>query len=275
MTTPPWMSLCGFGIIHDYPANSVGLFLIFLLSSAATIRILLEHRMECLVSFIPRKFYLFAKSINYFYTLTQFLVIFSYIYSYQDFRNQMDLKIRIDKENGPLPNFIFCENCLVFNLDSSKSIIFALTATFSAVIAAISIILMALASYHALSSNTTMFSKSTMIIQKSFLRSLFIQLGVHIIFLVSPIIFFFSAFLLKLSMEKWQIVIHFLTLCFFQHGSFSTIAMLSTNKQLKRNLNQIIRKISQRSKLTSKNESMANTASFVFQQMNRRNTRTS
>ncbi|CAI5450720.1 unnamed protein product [Caenorhabditis angaria] len=231
--------------------------------------------MECLVSLIPRKVYLISKSLNYFYTLTQFLVFFSYIYSYQDFRNQMDLKIRIDKNNGPLPNFIFCENCLVFNLDSSKSIIFALTATFSTLIAAIAIVLMALASYHALSSNTTMFSKSTMIIQKSFLQSLFIQLSVHIIFLALPIILFFSAFLLKLSMENWQIFIHFLTICFFHHGSFSTIAMLSTNKQLRRNLSQIIRKIGQRSKLASKNESKVNTASFVFQQMNRKNTTTS
>ncbi|CAI5452545.1 unnamed protein product [Caenorhabditis angaria] len=255
MLTPPWMSLCGFGLMFNYPAMSVGFFLVFLLSNAQTIIVLLEYRMKSVASFIPQKTLKISKALNYFYSLTQLLVFFSFIYSYEDFEDQRDYKLKIDKTDGPLPNFIFCDNCIVFNLDSSKTILFAISATFSTAIAASAQNLMSFASSHAISSNSSIFSSRTLVVQKSFLRSLFIQLGVHVLFLATPLLIFFGAFLLRLSMEKWQIFMHFLTICFYQHGSFSTLAMLLTNKQLKRSLKLFIKKLQRKLKLNSKTES--------------------
>ncbi|CAI5452544.1 unnamed protein product [Caenorhabditis angaria] len=252
--TPPWMSVCGFGIIYNFAAIDSGSFILILLANGTTIIILVEHRMRSVISLIHRKIARIARFMKYFYTVTQFLVIFCFLLAYEDFREQTDYKLQLNETDGPIPNFIYCENCLVFKLDSQNTINFAISSTFSVLIAGNAILLMAFSSYYALSSNSAIFSKRTILVQKSFLQSLFIQIGVHMLFLAAPILFFFFAFLLRLSMEKWQIFMHFLTICFFQHGSFSTIAMLSTNKQLKRNLIQFFRKIRQRLNWSSNTE---------------------
>ncbi|CAI5453379.1 unnamed protein product [Caenorhabditis angaria] len=275
MITTPWMSVCGFGLIYDYPAVNIGVFVILLQITASTIVVLLEYRMKAVVSLNHRNIAKLASVLKHFYTLTQVVVFFSFLYAYDDFRYQNDYKLEVDEVDGPLPEFVFCDNCIIFNLHSWKTIAFALAATFSTTIAANSGLLMAFASYHALAQTSTMFSKRTMLVQRSFLRSLFIQLAVHFLFLVAPIFIFFAAFLLKLSMEKWQIFVHSLTVLFAQHGSFSTLAMLGSNKQLRRNLNLFTQKVRRGLQLSSNIESdrNLNQTSFAFQQYNQNATR--
>ncbi|CAI5453380.1 unnamed protein product [Caenorhabditis angaria] len=255
MIIPPWMSACLFGPIYDYPAIAVGLYVVFLLGSSSTIVYLLEYRMKAVVSLNNLKISKIASALKYLFFLTNFVVFGCFCNAYNDFQYQEDYKLELDKTDGPFPNFIYCNNCILYKMDSYKTLVFVLFAIFSTTIAANAGFLMAFVSYHALSSNPTIFSKRTMIIQKSFLRSLFLQLGVHFLFLVIPLIAFFPAFLLRLSMEKWQYSVHFLTILFVQHGSFSTLTMLMSNKQLRHNLNLFTQNVRRGLRLSSINES--------------------
>ncbi|CAI5453378.1 unnamed protein product [Caenorhabditis angaria] len=266
LVTPPWLSICSYGPIYQYPEYALGIFLTIIGTTAFSIMLLFEYRMRAVLSSEQKQISQVARCFRYLFYAFQLCVVGTYMNAYDSFKYQNDYKNEMNMISGPFPMFIYCDNCILFNFDSKKCIIFVVTAILSTSIAVNTILLMAWISYSGLTSHHTVFSKRTMLLQRSFLSSLFIQITVHLGLLAFPILFFFAAFLMKLTMEKWQVFTHILALLFAQHGSFSTLAMLISNKQLRRNLFSFVLRLRRKfSKHAGNSEMEKNTSSLALQ----------
>ncbi|EGT48677.1 hypothetical protein CAEBREN_21426 [Caenorhabditis brenneri] len=168
------------------------------------------------------------------------------IASYNHLADQKEFKMNIQSKFGSLPSYIWCDNCMFINTDSTTVLIFVGLAASSQPLAAVYFGLSVYASKLGLQKLRNSLSQKTISIQRNFLYSLYLQTAVHVIFISVPLGIFFISFIvyipqsamcknfksLNFHVSIFSDMSYILVAMCTQHGSLSTFALLMSNKPL-------------------------------------------
>ncbi|CAL2044851.1 unnamed protein product [Caenorhabditis brenneri] len=153
------------------------------------------------------------------------------IASYNHLADQKEFKMNIQSKFGSLPSYIWCDNCMFINTDSTTVLIFVGLAASSQPLAAVYFGLSVYASKLGLEKLRNSLSQKTISIQRNFLYSLYLQTAVHVIFISVPLGIFFISFIVYIPQSAMYMSYILVAMC-TQHGSLSTLALLMSNKPL-------------------------------------------
>ncbi|UMM34964.1 hypothetical protein L5515_007798 [Caenorhabditis briggsae] len=132
---------------------------------------------------------------------------------------------------GSVPSYIWCDNCMFINTDSTTVLIFVGLGASSQPLAAVYFGLSVYALKLGLQKLRKSLSQRTITTQRNFLNSLYLQTAVHVIFISVPLGIFFLTFILHIPSSEMYMS-YILMAMFTQHGSLSTLALLVSNKPL-------------------------------------------
>ncbi|CAI5442526.1 unnamed protein product [Caenorhabditis angaria] len=248
----PLNTLCANSIAYNFPKMVFYIQIHMMLFTAITIFDLSDYRLKVVKTGSQEKL---VKRINFFkyFTYFSFSITMSFLYiSYGSITNEKSYKLRVQQKFGNLPDFVWCDNCIFFDDSSNIIIIFFISGMISVTLAFFYCIITAYASFSALNEMKKSFSVKTLEVQKNFLISLLImvysslewefrefqqnntvfQNAIHLLFIAIPCLIFFIGCFSSISYDLMFISYVCVSLI-TQHGSASTLILLTTNKALR------------------------------------------
>uniref|UniRef100_A0A8R1HI21 Uncharacterized protein n=1 Tax=Caenorhabditis japonica TaxID=281687 RepID=A0A8R1HI21_CAEJA len=165
-----------------------------------------------------------------FYMLTIVLVTLT-VSIYSDLKYQKEYKQNIEKRTFKFDDYMWCDNCFFFKFDSLLTISFFIVAYCSITLGCIICILAAYLTFKTLKSKSIRLSRRTKSVQRNILYSLMVAVFVHIVLIVIPLAIYFLSNFIRIfvhDLGNWAV------LMLQEHGSMSTLAMILTNKVMRK-----------------------------------------
>ncbi|PIC26638.1 hypothetical protein B9Z55_019156 [Caenorhabditis nigoni] len=227
----PYSALCSVGIGNSYPVFMFSIVVAGLCATGISIMHMFQYRMNAVTDDSIRILKSIITGVKFYHYFMMTSCLCLLIASYNHLADQKAFKTNVQYKFGSVPSYIWCDNCMFINTDSTTVLIFVGLGASSQPLAAVYFGLSVYASKLGLQKLRKSLSQRTITIQRNFLNSLYLQTAVHVIFISVPLGIFFLTFVLHIPSSAMYMS-YILMAMFTQHGSLSTLALLMSNKPL-------------------------------------------